>query len=162
VDKVLDRAVKWVETMQDKRSGNFGYGGPNEFGGGHRLTGAGTLALQVWKHANSGAAQHGVRAILEDSKLNYQGPDANLYAWYYETQACINAGGEHWNKWNKAFQDQILDNQSEDGSWPPTGGKAAWASGNMGGDGEIYRTALCTLMLEVFYRYLPSSRASGG
>ena len=26
------------------------------------------------------------------------------------------------------------------------------------GDGPIYRTALCTLMLEVFYRYLPTSR----
>ena len=160
VDKALDRAVKWVQTMQDKGSGEFGYDNAGSHGGDHRLTGAGVLALQVWKHAGSASAQHGVRAILERKNFNYKGDDASLYAWYYETQACINAGGDHWKKWNAGIQDQIVNNQESSGAWPSAGGKAGWASGNLG-DGEIYRTALCTLMLEVYYRYLPSSKSTG-
>lgn len=163
VDKAMDKAIKWVQTLQNKGTGKFGYSSANDAVGEHRLTGVGVLALQVWKHSGSAAAQHGVRTIIAEAKLDYKGPDANLYAWYYETQCAINAGGDHWKKWNNVFQDQIVTHQGSDGSWPPAGGKAGWGSGSLGGpDGEVYRTALCTLMLEVYYRYLPSSKSLGG
>ncbi len=168
VDKALDHAIKWVETMQNKSTGLFGY---NSAGDGvangtnprQRLVGVGTLALQVWKHAGSAAAQHGVRTITTHPNLDYKGPEANLYAWYYETQCAINAGGDHWKKWNAKFQDQIVNNQASDGSWPADGGGENWRGGANGDNPEwqIYRTALCTLMLEVYYRYLPSSKSIG-
>lgn len=161
VDKALDRAIEWVKTMQDKKTGSFGY---NAAGGGvdpkgHRLTGVGVLALQIWRSGHAGQIINGLRFITNCGVADYGSPDANLYAWYYETQACINAGGSHWDKWKDVYQDQLAANQSPDGSWPAPGkvGVAAAVEGALGGDGGVYRTALCTLMLEVFYRYLPSA-----
>jgi hypothetical protein len=58
------------------------------------------------------------------------------------------------------FQDEIASSQSPDGSWPIVGGKggAGGLEVNAGGSGPVYRTALCVLMLEVFYRYMPTNK----
>ena len=45
----------------------------------------------------------------------------------------------------------MAEAQEKDGSWPASNGH-----GQVGQDGKIYSTALCTLMLEVYYRYLPT------
>ena len=97
----------------------------------------------------------------KDYPVSYRGPKADLYAWYYNTQACLMYGGAAWNKWNRMFQDEITQNQNPDGSWPPIGNPK-----NPGGKlqvddydpGPIYRTTLCILMLEVYYRYIPTVR----
>ena len=101
----------------------------------------------------------GLKNIMEGPPVKYDAKDANLYAWYYHTQACFMAGGDVWTKWNRLFQDEIVNHQGPEGCWPPNGG------GDVGGlgaadniDGQIYRTTLCTLMLEVFYRYLPTGK----
>ena len=65
-------------------------------------------------------------------------------------------GGEEWKKYNEMFRDQLLNNQNADGSWKaPGGGKKIRAVGaeHLTGN-SIYRTCLCTLMLEVYYRFL--------
>jgi hypothetical protein len=76
----------------------------------------------------------------------------NTYYWYYATLALFHHRGPHWDSWNAALTGELLQNQRKDGrasgSWDPVG---EWA--NIGG--RIYQTALCTLMLEVYYRYLP-------
>jgi hypothetical protein len=76
----------------------------------------------------------------------------NTYYWYYATLALFQHQGAAWPVWNKALTAQLLTHQRKDGaaagSWDPVG---EWA--NIGG--RIYQTALCTLMLEVYYRYLP-------
>ena len=50
------------------------------------------------------------------------------------------------------MKDELLDHQVTDGgaaaSWPPDD---EWA--DVGG--RVYQTAICTLTLEVYYRYLP-------
>jgi hypothetical protein len=60
--------------------------------------------------------------------------------------------GEAWERWNKAMTREILEHQITSGpaagSWDPTD---RWSL--IGG--RIYQTALCTLSLEVYYRYLP-------
>ena len=70
-------------------------------------------------------------------------------------------GGDAWSRWNGWFQDQIADNQDKDGSWPPLAANKS-AGGELqkapAGDGPYYRTTLCTLMLEVFYRYMPVNK----
>ncbi len=76
----------------------------------------------------------------------------NTYYWYYATLALFQHRGELWRDWNKTLTEQLLGHQRRDapakGSWDPVG---EWAS--IGG--RVYQTALCTLMLEVYYRYLP-------
>jgi hypothetical protein len=88
--------------------------------------------------------------------VKYSGDKADLYAWYYHTQACFQFGGSPWTKWNRWFQDEITRAQAADGSWPPMTAKGPGnlQTGN-GGSAAVYRTALCTLMLETFYRILP-------
>ncbi|MEC9053727.1 MAG: hypothetical protein VX633_00360 [Verrucomicrobiota bacterium] len=52
------------------------------------------------------------------------------------------------------FRDQLLNAQNNDGSWPapPKPGPAAR-------NDSVYVTALATLMLEVYYRFLPGTAA---
>lgn len=77
---------------------------------------------------------------------------ANHYYWYYATLALYHSGGEPWRRWNEALQKNLVGSQRLDGwwagSWDPD---PVW--GHCGG--RIYSTALCTLSLEVYYRYLP-------
>lgn len=76
----------------------------------------------------------------------------NTYYWYYATLALFQHGGDEWQRWNASIKRVLLANQNPDGrpagSWDPVG---EWAHHG----GRIYQTALCTLMLEVYYRYLP-------
>jgi len=76
----------------------------------------------------------------------------NLYYWYYGTLALFQVQGEAWTRWNEALQRQLLQLQRTDGnlagSWNPD---TLW--GCYGG--RVYSTAIATLCLEVYYRYLP-------
>lgn len=78
--------------------------------------------------------------------------EVNTYFWYYATLALFQHQGPFWKSWNGALTRELLDHQRTDGktagSWDPVG---EWA--DLGG--RVYQTALCTLMLEVYYRYLP-------
>lgn len=76
----------------------------------------------------------------------------NLYYWYYGTVAMFQRQGDDWDRWNVAMQRELLARQRHDGklvgSWDPDN---LW--GNYGG--RVYSTAMATLCLEVYYRYLP-------
>jgi hypothetical protein len=80
-------------------------------------------------------------------------PGANTYYWYYATLALFQHQGRSWAQWNEAVKDVLLENQRAKGpaagSWDPRG---QWA--NVAG--RVYQTAMATLTLEVYYRYLPS------
>jgi hypothetical protein len=76
----------------------------------------------------------------------------NLYYWYYGTLAMYQLQGEHWTRWNAALQKTLIHRQvtagNLAGSWDPD---CIWG----GYGGRVYSTAMATLCLEVFYRYLP-------
>ncbi len=86
------------------------------------------------------------------SELPDWNSEPNTYYWYYATLALYQYGGQYWEVWNEALTEQLLEHQADHGaaagSWAPND---QWA---MVG-GRVYQTALCTLMLEVYYRYLP-------
>jgi hypothetical protein len=98
--------------------------------------------------------------VLEETEKNfpvkYKSETADLYAWYYHTQACLMFGGAAWNKWNRWFQDELVAVQSPDGSWPVPGGKGHGPGGAK--SKTVWDTTLCVLMLEVFYRYMPTTQ----
>jgi hypothetical protein len=96
-------------------------------------------------------------------RFEWDGPDCDLYAHYYLSQAMFRRGGTAWDKYQPQIFDSLLPNQSDDGSWPvPGGGSKPNAVGalfaNNNPDGRHYRTTLAALMLEVPYRYLPMDR----
>ncbi len=75
-----------------------------------------------------------------------------LYGWYYVTQAMFQAADlECWEYWNPSFSKVLTERQKKDGSW-------GYPSQSHENYGPVYSTALCCLMLEVYYRYLPTYR----
>ncbi|REJ76508.1 MAG: hypothetical protein DWQ34_07365 [Planctomycetota bacterium] len=79
----------------------------------------------------------------------------NYYYWYYGSMAMHEHGGEPWEKWNAEMRDLVVNEQIQTGvnagSWDP---RDLW--GPYGG--RVYSTAVATLCLEVYYRYLPLYR----
>ena len=141
-------------------AGGFGYTAPGEGG----LSGVGVLCMQMLGAGREPEVRQGIawldRATCEWAKpwLGYP-----LYYWYYTTQAKFHAGGDIWNAWNRQFSPELMksqivikkaiqgmDGQMKDiGYWEAPGkGEAA--------HGLVYNTALCCLMLEVYYRNLPT------
>ncbi len=85
--------------------------------------------------------------------------NADLYRHYYYMQALMNWGGSDWENYNLQVRRGLLAYQNRDGTWkdvarghpvrataPEYQGKKSWSI--------HYRTCLCTLMLEVYYRYM--------
>jgi hypothetical protein len=158
----LDQAMRNMDRVFDPHDGTFGYRSAGDIKH-HDLTGVGALAKLFWLGRADKSVREGLKNITT-TDLVYGSADCNLYGWYYDTQACFQAQGAAWDWWNKRFQDQLTTNQSADGSWPPTGGTDTGGEGKgnsfskqTGGSGPLYRTVFCCLMLEVFYRYLPTN-----
>jgi len=78
--------------------------------------------------------------------------ERNYYYWYYGTLGMYQLQGDHWRRWNEALTGELLGSQNTAGdlagSWEPND---VWG----GYGGRVYSTALATLCLEVYYRYLP-------
>jgi hypothetical protein len=170
VHPVLDKAMGNLDRVFNAQDGSYGYRKANDSFNkagkqDHNLTGVGVLAKLFWLGRVDRDTRLGLKNI-ESGDLNYAAGNCDLYAWYYDTQACFQAQGSAWEWWNNRFQDILTTQQSSDGSWPPTGGADPGGfSQKPDGDGPIYRTTLCCLMLEVFYRYLPATEtgaAAGG
>ena len=114
------------------------------------LTGGGVLAFQMWDEGASKNARSGIKYITANMDFKWKEASSNLYYQYYNAQALINYGGANWDKYNKLFRDELLDNQAKDGTW--VHGKTPHSNLHM-------NTCLATFMLEVYYRFLPATGA---
>jgi len=97
--------------------------------------------------------QESARLILRN--LPDPGKKFNFYYWYYGCLALHQHQGSAWKAWNTRMRPIFLDaqihkpgNHREHGSWKPQG---EWGSQS----GRCITTAMATLSLEVYYRYLP-------
>ncbi len=142
------KALDWLEKVQGK-NGAIGY--RNDPGRSPGLTGGGVLAFQMWDKGSSKEARKGVDYIDKNSEFEWGQESANLYYHYYNAQAMINHGGKEWDDYNLRFRDKLLKAQKEDGSWDKGAG------GNHGAINTHMGTCLATLMLEVYYRFLPGT-----
>ncbi|MGJ8725643.1 MAG: hypothetical protein ACSHYB_13875 [Roseibacillus sp.] len=151
----IREGLHFLEECQNS-SGGFGYGlnqKPVGSANGHfTLTGAGTLCFQQHKGISHSNARKGIKYLAANTHFDLSTNQANLYEHYYCSQALINHGGSEWRSYNALVRDQLLDHQRENGSWATQ--KAPGSHSD-----PVYATALATLMLEVYYRYLPGSSA---
>jgi len=109
----------------------------------------------MWDKRGALEVRKAAKYLLKNSQFEYNGAYCDLYGHYYESQAMMQRGGADWRKYNDMFRDQLLNNQDSDGSWKvPGGGKPIRAVGAEYVNDPVYRTCLCTLMLEVYYRFL--------
>jgi len=156
---------KGLRYMDSKQASNgaFGYANDNpRKENASTLAAVGALSFQIWKSSANSNARKAIRYIDDNIKFKWNSPDADLYGHYYAVQAMINHGGKEWEKYNKLFRDEVLNNQNKDGSFKVVnGGKkvkgVATAFAGNAGFGKHYRTCLATLMLESYYRFLPGT-----
>ena len=157
LQSAIKKAADYLESKLQP-SGGFGqHARRGEPYGVYTMTGIGVLGLQTLSGGNVGKANKGIRFLeeeLDKDPLDWK-KNANLYCWYYNTQAFFQKGGKEWEGWNKQCREQILKHQNPDGSYAgETPSFPTASSSAAGADADIYRTCLCTLMLEVYYRYL--------
>jgi hypothetical protein len=147
----LDKMVDYVLAKQTK-DGGFGNANRDQHYNQWSLTGVGTLALQTAAKGKTKATNEGLkflRRFLEAEPLDWN-KNCNPYCWYYYTQTFFQAGADDWKFYNQQLLPQLLSAQNPDGSFKK--GRANWPSGDT--PDPVYRQTMCTLMLEVYYRYL--------
>ena len=149
LDSCIRKALSYIESTQTKEGG---------FGGVTReahynqwsLSGGATAGHLMLSGKNSSAAKKGVKFIT--GFLQAEPPDwnknCNLYCWHGYSNALFLNGGAEWTTFATQVMPQILAAQQPDGSF--TNGRPNWPAG--GAADPTYRQALCTLILETFYR----------
>jgi hypothetical protein len=151
LEGAIAKCVDYIERMQTK-DGGFGGANRDDHYNQWSLTGVGTLGLQTLSKGKTATIKKGtkfLRDFLTAEPLDWE-KNCNLYCWYYYTQTFFQTGGDDWKFYNEQFLPQILAAQQPDGSFKR--GRPNWPSGDAAD--PIYRQTLCTLQLEVYYRYL--------
>ncbi len=145
------KASYFLDTVQADGGATYGYTGP---GAGEATTAVGLLCRMHlgWKPGDAG--------LDEGMKwLAARGPSPNNYYYnYYATQAMYqysSADDEMWDQWNAKMRDKLVNSQFRgaghlDGSWYTDQGDHGCKVG-----GRLYCTAMATMILEVYYRYMP-------
>jgi hypothetical protein len=178
LDQCMAKAVAGIQRNYggDSYAGGFGYIEKGQVGS--PLTGAGVLSLQFLGAHKTMECTGGI-AGLDGAPFSWESPAgaSPLYYWYYITQAKFQFDGPKgptWVKWNKMFARPLVKNQmlipkeqsgyvdhnnkpQAIGSWlSPSASEHSGAAANK----PVMHTALCTLMLEVYYRYLPTYKTA--
>ena len=153
LDEGLALAASFLQTAAFSHDGSgFVYEGktgtPALTGGKTSMTGVGTLCLQMLGKSSSPQVISGLRT-LENAEFEWPASGkAGVYSGYYITQAKFQGGDKrNWANWNRKMQRTLISRQNTDGHWE---------QGDYDNGSHVYTTTLCTLMLEVYYRYLPT------
>jgi hypothetical protein len=143
--EVVYRAEKFLDSVQREEGAVYGYQKPDK---APVPTAVGLLARMYlgWPRNDSRLAR-GV------SYLEKLGPSrTDMYFNYYATQVLHHYEGTGWDAWNTTLRDRLVATQSrrghEHGSWyfHDEHGKSG---------GRLYTTAMCVMILEVYYRHMP-------
>jgi hypothetical protein len=181
IDKGAYRGAKdWFDTMTDKGTGRTGYAFGDGGGPGGRpsrikayierfppekseaLTAVSLLCrifmtdineVKSWKdHEDYDILKKQADLLIKTPPVwDEEGGSCDMYYWYYGTYALNQWGGKHWTTWKKSIEKALIPTQRKDkgnfkGSWDPIG---PWGEDG----GRVYSTAICVLILEVYYRY---------
>ncbi|GAG12671.1 unnamed protein product, partial [marine sediment metagenome] len=171
LQEALVQAATDLKSRFSPQSG-FGYtgtGASRSEAQNYCTTAIGTLCLEFLGKHGSPEVRGGLdlmRRYSCDWEKTDGGAFGPLYGWYYTTQAMWHATADpkksaYWKYWNPLFSKMLVRHQHNDGHWdyPDTDGGRR-ESRHFGGKNRlVYSTAMCCLMLEVYYRYLPTYRA---
>jgi hypothetical protein len=140
----IDRAIDYVKRCSPGDGRGFGYQPGN--GATIVLSGTGLLALQVCGQEDCAEA-HRAAEFLAFRPLRYR-EQWFSYGIYYTTIALYKRGGDDWKNARPLLLQELLTNQTADGSWQSGNGGETPFSRN-------YCTAMAVLALTVEYEYLP-------
>ncbi len=166
-DEALAAARAYLRNAYDREAGSFRYShDPDRLRSAFRTLPGSTPAsmfalLILGEDPGTERIRQGTRYVMDRIPTTYQrtGDRAfvlqakgNLYFWYYATLALFTTQGDAWTTWNAHLRDLLVGAQCPDGSWLPISPYARYANDNR--RDRSYTTALCVLMLEVYYRYV--------
>lgn len=155
--KVRQRMDFFLNSVrQGKEGGLFGYrrntvkAGRNSEPVTPTMTAEALFCQQMLGYPQSSPSSRESVAYLMQNRPRLS--ELNYYYWYYGTLAMYQNGGREWQEWNNVVREVLISQQVRTGqtagSWDPND---EW--GRYGG--RLYSTALATLTLEVYYRFLP-------
>ncbi|MFT5474185.1 MAG: hypothetical protein ACI856_002521, partial [Kiritimatiellia bacterium] len=148
-DETFDKARLWLKRVSGgKNKGLFGYTGSTPTA---TMTAEGMFCSQLLGVEQADTRMLESAEFIGRTKLDENGSPFFYYV-YYSTLSLYHHHGDTWNVWNRLLKENLLQSQIKHGdlkgTWKPTGQH----SGEMG---ALTTTALATLALEVYYRYLP-------
>jgi hypothetical protein len=151
-EESFDLARKWFDGIgAGPHRGLYGYTGANPT---HTMTAEGMFCQQLM-----GLRPENPRMIEAAEYLKTAVPDPRrpgYYYWYYGCLSLYQHQGPIWEMWNQEMKKSLLSmqvrNGSSAGAWPASG---QWTQRG----GLVMSTAMATLSLEVYYRYLPMYHA---
>jgi hypothetical protein len=139
------RVQTFLDSVQDAKGAFYGYQAPDKA--------PGPTAVALLLRMYGGWPRDDDRLLRGVTYLSHLGPSQHdVYFNYYATQVLHHLGGNFWPPWNVRMRDYLVATQAssghERGSW-----FFADKHGSVGG--RLYTTAMCVMILEVYYRYLP-------
>jgi hypothetical protein len=161
IEEAMKKTVGCMKkVLFDSATGKFNYQNGGDAVAGS-LTGAGVLTMQFLGAATEPETKRALDWLAQNASANWETPwgRSPFYDWYYVTQAKFHTGGETWKAWNKQFSVALVKNQTtlkgagidgkDIGYWKPVTPQEYCQN-------YVYNTTLCALMLQVYYRYLPT------
>jgi len=143
--EVLQRGVAFLDLVQEDDGAYYGYLSAGQSPG---PTAIGLLARMYYGWARDDPRlEQGVRYLEE------LGPSrTDMYFNYYAHQVMHHHEGPGWDAWNGALREHLIATQSrqghQNGSW-------YFEDPHAESGGRLYTTAMCVMLLQVYYRYLP-------
>ena len=113
-----------------------------------------TTACAVLCRMYSGMPKDHPSIKIAVTRFSKDGPSpTSTYYNYYATQVMKQVGGPEWEKWNVRMRDLLVASQEKSGH--PAGSWYWTDSHSSESGGRFYTTCMATMMLEVYYRYMP-------
>ncbi|MHB8973161.1 MAG: prenyltransferase/squalene oxidase repeat-containing protein [Pirellulaceae bacterium] len=147
---VVNLAERFLDSVQSAGGAYYGYMSPTRSPG---PTAVGLLIRMYtgWEHYDP-RLQRGVAFLAKE------GPSqTDMYFNYYATQVLHHYGGPAWTDWNEQMRDYLIRTQAATGHE-----RGSWFFVDKHGiqGGRLYTTAMCTMILEVYYRHMPLYESS--
>ncbi len=138
-------AQRFLDSVQNQDGSQYGYQS--------RQPQPTTTAVGLLCRMYTGWRRDNPRLVKGVAYLSAQGPSPDtLYYDYYATQVLFHWAGPEWDHWNHKMRERLISMQERQGH--PSG---SWyfESKQSAAGGRLYNTAMATMILEVYYRFMP-------
>lgn len=151
-ESAFDQAKKWLDRVAGgKNGGRYGY--ENQNAKRRAMTAEGFFCRQLLDTPRDQANMRESAQFLSTQLPRIE--DVDMYYWYYGCLSLYQHQGEIWQDWNERMRPILLQTQQKNGEYAGSWDAKGQYQERMG---RIVTTALATLSLEVYYRYLPMYR----
>lgn len=141
----IHKAKLFLDSVQTEKGAYYGYLTPGKL---PTPTAVGLLSRMY-----TGWYQDDPHLAAGVAYLRKLGPSrTDMYFNYYATQVLHHYAGDGWTAWNERMRERLIATQSRRGHE-----HGSWFFNDEHGDagGRLYTTAMCCMILEVYYRHMP-------